>query len=93
MNHFDNNLVFTSKYGLARNLRTLIYSDNIDCYEFFPRCFDLADLQEFEDFIENFKATKVIQDQGELRFICKRNDVFCFVLKRQKVSYISSGKC
>ena len=60
VNHFDNNLVFTSKYGLARNLRTLIYSDNIDCYEFFPRCFDLADVQEFEDFIENFKATKVI---------------------------------
>lgn len=59
VNHFDNNQVFTSKYGLSRNLRTLIHSDNVDSYKYFPRCYDLADLQEFEDFMENFKITKV----------------------------------
>ncbi|KAL4504141.1 hypothetical protein ABPG72_020979 [Tetrahymena utriculariae] len=58
VNHFDNNQTFTSKYGLARNLRTLIHSENMDVYKFFPRCFDLGDVQEFEDFIENFKVAK-----------------------------------
>lgn len=27
----------------------------MNCYEFFPRCYDLNDTSEFEDFIEEFK--------------------------------------
>jgi tubulin monoglycylase TTLL3/8 len=46
-----------SKYGMAKNLKTLAVREGIDPDRFYPRCFDLGDLQDFEDFIENFKFT------------------------------------
>ncbi|EGR31656.1 tubulin-tyrosine ligase family protein, putative [Ichthyophthirius multifiliis] len=54
-NHFEKNFNLTSKNGLAKNLRNLIQSENIDFDVFYPRCFDLGDVQEFEDFVEEFK--------------------------------------
>jgi tubulin monoglycylase TTLL3/8 len=47
VNHFNNNHHLTSKYGLARRLKTLIIQHGIDIDKFYPRCFDLADLADF----------------------------------------------
>ena len=55
VNHFNNNQGLTSKFGVARNLRTLILGANIDVDRFFPRCYDLGDQPDFENFVENFK--------------------------------------
>jgi tubulin monoglycylase TTLL3/8 len=51
VNHFNNNQGITSKFGLARNLRTLILAHNIDIDRFFPRCYDIGDLTDFENFV------------------------------------------
>lgn len=54
-NHFSNNHHLTSKYGLTRRLRTLPLGHGVDVDKFYPRCFDLGDQVDFENFIENFK--------------------------------------
>lgn len=58
VNHFEKNSCLTSKVGVCRNLKNLIGSDQIDIDMFYPRCFDLEDANEFEDFIEEFKFSK-----------------------------------
>jgi len=47
VNHFNNNHHLTSKYGLARRLKTLIVSHGIDIDKFYPRSFDLGDQVDF----------------------------------------------
>lgn len=47
VNHFNNNQGLTSKFGVARNLRTLILGSGIDIDRFFPRCYDLGDQPDF----------------------------------------------
>ena len=44
VNHFQWNECCTSKYGLTKNLKSLIYGDGVDVDAFYPRCFDLSDL-------------------------------------------------
>ena len=58
VNHFKNNESCTSKYGLAKNLKFLIYGEGIEVEKFYPRCFDLSDLSQFEDWIEDYKFTR-----------------------------------
>ena len=58
VNHFDGNPALTSKFGLCRTLRSIIFSEKCDMDVFYPRCYDLADTGDFEDFIENYKLTK-----------------------------------
>lgn len=58
MNHFKANGSLTSKQGLSKNLKNLIWFHEVDCYKFFPRCYDLNDTTEFEDFIEEFKLSE-----------------------------------
>lgn len=57
VNHFANNGCLTSKYGLCRSLRSMIYNQGVDVFEFYPRCYDLSDLSELENFVENYKWT------------------------------------
>ena len=59
VNHFEKNTSITTKVGLARNIRNLIWFNNEDVDNFYPRCYDLNDLAEFDDFIEDFKYTGV----------------------------------
>ncbi|CAK89533.1 unnamed protein product (macronuclear) [Paramecium tetraurelia] len=54
INHFDCNQCLCSKYGLARNIRCINNWES-----FFPRCYDLGDLVDFSDFIEDFKISKI----------------------------------
>lgn len=60
VNHFSNTGCFTTKVGLCRNLRNLIWFDNIDIDSFYPRCYDLYDKNDFDDFVEDYKFTYVI---------------------------------
>jgi tubulin monoglycylase TTLL3/8 len=47
-----------SKFGLCRSLRSLIFQEDCDIDSWYPRCYDLGDFTDFEDFIEDFKITK-----------------------------------
>jgi len=60
VNHFEKNASITTKVGLARNIRNLIWFENDDIDHFYPRCYDLNDGQEFEDFLEDFKFGEAI---------------------------------
>jgi tubulin monoglycylase TTLL3/8 len=55
VNHFEKNTSITTKVGLARNIRNLTWSDPEDVDNFYPRCFDLNDISDFDDFLEDFK--------------------------------------
>jgi len=35
----------------------VLYNEGVDVDKFFPRCYDLADLGDFENFLENYKWT------------------------------------
>jgi len=59
VNHFKNNTELTKKSGLTKNLKNLIFR-NIDIDNFYPRCFDISERNDFEDFMEDFKTTKLI---------------------------------
>lgn len=70
INHFEENKAITAKFGLCRNIRNLSLLGR-DPNVFFPRCYDVNDVAELEDFYEDFKITKIksilwkfIQDKG-----------------------------
>jgi tubulin monoglycylase TTLL3/8 len=58
VNHFAKATSITTKVGLTHSLKNLIWFNNIDVDTFYPRCFDLAIPEEFDDFVTDFKATK-----------------------------------
>ncbi len=60
VNHFNGNTKITRKVELCRNLRNLIWFRNVDMFSFFPRCYDLCEINDLDDFIEDFKLTRVI---------------------------------
>ena len=39
----------------SRNILSLAYHNQIDFDTFYPKCYDLSDLVDFESFIEEFK--------------------------------------
>jgi tubulin monoglycylase TTLL3/8 len=39
-------------------MRNLIWFNNVDIDTFYPRCYDLNDPEDIENFTENFKTTK-----------------------------------
>jgi tubulin monoglycylase TTLL3/8 len=47
VNHFDNNACLTSKYGLIKSIRAVMYPENMDTDRFFPKAFDLSHLGDF----------------------------------------------
>jgi len=58
VNHFEKNASITTKVGLCRNLRNLIWFSNVDINTIYPKCYDLSDDKDYEDFIEEFKFNK-----------------------------------
>ena len=52
VNHFVRNVALTTKIGVCKNMRNLIWFNNVDIDTFYPRCFDLND----PDDVENFKV-------------------------------------
>jgi len=49
-NHFMKNNVITTKVGLCHSLKSLIWWNNVEVDSFFPKCFDLTDSNELDDF-------------------------------------------
>ena len=47
VNHFDSNQCLTSKYGLCKSIRTVVFNQAVDVDRFFPRCYDVADMSDF----------------------------------------------
>lgn len=37
----------------------MIWNEGKDIDQFYPRCYDVGDLRDFEDFLENFKLTRL----------------------------------
>jgi tubulin monoglycylase TTLL3/8 len=50
--------MITAKFGLCRNIRNLTLLGR-DPNIFFPRCYDINDVNELEDFYEDFKYTQL----------------------------------
>lgn len=49
INHFEDNKAITAKFGLARNIRNLANLNKEHAHHF-PRCYDVNDVAELEDF-------------------------------------------
>lgn len=65
VNHFNNNACLTSKYGIIKSLRSIMFLESIDIDRFFPKAFDMSDLQDFENFLEVYKwvyATSLLKN-------------------------------
>ncbi|CAG9316971.1 TTLL8_3 [Blepharisma stoltei] len=57
-NHFDESTTITTKAGLSKNLKNLIWFCNVDIDTFYPRCFEVSEQPELDDFITEFKALR-----------------------------------
>ena len=93
-NHFNNNHHLTSKYGLTRRLRTLPLAHGIDPHRFYPRCYDLGDQVDFENFIENFKTTfaetvskRFLTDKARYANLELKIRITYEILKRRSASF------
>lgn len=53
-----NNLI-TTKVGLTHSLKNLIWWNNVPIDTFFPKSFDLTEMEEFEDFKNEYRFIKV----------------------------------
>ena len=59
VNHFENINRLTTKLGLCRAIKNIHWVEKTNAEHFFPRCYDLYSPEDLEDFIEDFKMTKV----------------------------------
>jgi tubulin monoglycylase TTLL3/8 len=57
-NHFEKSSMITTKVGLSRSLRNLIWFKAVDIDSFFPRCYDVNTPEELEEFITEFQVVK-----------------------------------
>lgn len=58
VNHFQKNNAITTKLGLTRNLRELIWFEHVDHTTFYPKCFDLKNEEDMNSFLLEFKHNK-----------------------------------
>lgn len=59
MNHFNNNKELTTKISLSMNLKNFCdFGINHD--DFYPRCYDLGDSKEVQDFEQDFQRTSLL---------------------------------
>ena len=56
-----NNLI-TTKVGLMHSLRNLVWWNNVEVDSFFPKCFDLTEGEESEDFKNEYRFQKDVDD-------------------------------
>ncbi|CAD8207332.1 unnamed protein product [Paramecium octaurelia] len=57
VSRFASSKLLTTKFGLARSLKSCYILGGVDSNIFFPRCYDLSDEGDFEDFLEEYKFT------------------------------------
>ena len=71
VNHFLGNNLIVTKTGLQRSLKHLIWWSTLPQDEFFPRCYDLTEMKELEDFREDHR---VIKAESILKKYLKRRE-------------------
>lgn len=59
VNHFSKNTMITTKSGLAKSLEKVNTFHDVDCDSFFPRCFNLNEPEDIEDFAVEYKYSYV----------------------------------
>lgn len=77
-NHFNKSTMITTKDGLCHSLRNLIWFNSVDIDTFYPRCFDLSENAEKEDFYTEFKA---IRAESILKIVAEGGNVSAKVVK------------
>lgn len=68
VNHFSKNTMITTKSGLAKSLKKVNTFHDIDHDSFFPRCYNLKEEDELEDFQLEFKYSYVLQIKSGYRY-------------------------
>ena len=58
VNHFARASTIVTKIGIMKNLRNLRWFANVNIDRFFPRCYDLNDLGDKDDFCSDFKCVE-----------------------------------
>ena len=58
VNHFLKNYFIATKTGLQKSLKNLVWWSTIPQDLFFPRCYNLTDFQELDEFREDFRVTR-----------------------------------
>ncbi|CAK0860068.1 unnamed protein product [Prorocentrum cordatum] len=59
-NHFQNNRVLTTKIGLHHSLRQLAVEERVEIDAFFPRCYDLSNAADRDDFLMDFRRCAAV---------------------------------
>jgi tubulin monoglycylase TTLL3/8 len=59
VNHFLKNNLITTKVGISKSLKNLVWWNEVDINSFFPKCFDLTDGEETDDFKNEYRFVKV----------------------------------
>lgn len=97
VNHFNNNHHLTSKYGLTRRLRTLTLGFGVDADKFYPKCFDLGDQVDFENFVQNFKlsfsesvAKRFLLDKTRYKGLELKIRITYEILKKRTLSFANT---
>ena len=58
VNHFLGNNHITLKVGLQNSLKNLVWWSNIPQDVFFPKCYNLTDFEELNEFREDFRVNR-----------------------------------
>lgn len=72
VNHFEKATNITTKSGLCKSIKNMVWSCHQDPDAYFPKCFDTADDGEFEAFVSYYKSLKAESVLKE--FISKSHD-------------------
>lgn len=59
VNHFTKNTLITTKSGLAKSIKNINTFHDVDSSSFFPRCYNLNEQDEMEDFLLEYKFSFV----------------------------------
>mmetsp|Transcript_3502 Transcript_3502/g.5971 ORF Transcript_3502/g.5971 Transcript_3502/m.5971 type:complete len:669 (+) Transcript_3502:853-2859(+) len=58
VNHFLKNNLIVTKVGLQQSLKNLVWWSTIPQDQFFPKCYNLTDLKELQEFKEDFRVNR-----------------------------------
>ena len=58
VNHFLGNNLIVTKVGLQNSLKNLVWWSTHSQDEFFPKCYDLTDFKELNEFKEDFRVNR-----------------------------------
>lgn len=92
VNHFEKAANITTKSGLCRSVKNMVWSSSEDQDCFFPKCFDLAEEADYDDFVIYYRQVKaetllkqylklVESNQTDCEHFCRLNHVLSVCLQ------------